>query len=259
MKFILLEECGFYAKVTLNRPEIRNAFNPDMIKEITLVFKSLAKRKDIRCVVLTGEGKSFCAGADVNWMKEMVKYSLLQNKKDSEKLFDMFQAIYSCPLPVIAFAKGAAFGGALGLLACCDMVAVSEDCQFAFSEVKLGISPAVISHFVLQKTTLGQAMPWMLSGKTFSAKEAQWLGLAHIICKNEEISNYEIILAALFKETGVEAVQETKKLLQKMKGLSPAKAKLATTKVIAKRRASKEGQEGLKAFLEKRSPSWRLS
>jgi methylglutaconyl-CoA hydratase len=135
MKLIAVSESKNIATVRLNRPEIRNAFNPQMINEITSVFKALAKRKDIRAVVLRGEGASFCAGADLNWMKEMVNYKLAKNKKDSEELFNMFAAIDVCPHPVIGLVHGHAMGGALGLIACCDYVVAEENTQFCFSEV----------------------------------------------------------------------------------------------------------------------------
>jgi len=258
MDFIQVTDSDGVFEVRLNRPELRNAFNPKMIFEITKVFKSLVRRKDIRAVVLRGNGKSFCAGADLNWMKEMVKYTLAKNKKDAGVLFDMFQAIAVCPHPVISVVQGAAFGGALGLIACSDIVLSEKNTAFGFSEVKLGIAPAVISHFVLKKSPLGFCSPAMISGKTFTAGEAKAMGLVHGLADSE--SELESLLNQTlnqFGEAGPEAVRETKSLLQKIQNQTTAKAKSLTTQVIAKRRVSQEGQAGLVGFLEKSTPVWK--
>ena len=146
MKNIVVSEMNHVAYVKLHRPEVRNAFNPEMISEITETFLSLNSRKDLAAVVLQGEGKAFCAGADLSWMQEMVNFSKEQNLSDSKKLFEMFDAIFSCELPVVALAQGSVFGGALGLLACCDYVIAEIGTQFCFSEVKLGLAPATVSY-----------------------------------------------------------------------------------------------------------------
>lgn len=258
MEFIKITEQDGVLEVGLNRPDLRNAFNPQMILEITKTFKLLARRKDLRAVVLRGEGKSFCAGADLHWMKEIVKYTLAKNKKDAGVLFDMFQAVAACPHPVIAVVHGAAFGGALGLIACADIVIAEKNTSFGFSEVKLGIAPAVISHFVLKKTTLGLCSHAMISGKTFNTQEAQAMGLVHCVAVDEsDLSRQLNLVLNQFGEAGPEAVRETKALLGKVQNQTAAKAKALTTQVIAKRRVSKEGQEGLKGFLEKTTPSWK--
>lgn len=245
-------------RVSLNRPDVRNAFNPEMIEQLTKSFQSFASRTDIAAVVLSGEGKSFCAGADLAWMQDMVRYSLEQNQKDSEQLFEMFAAIWNCPSPVVGVVHGAAFGGALGLLACCDYVFAEEKTQFCFSEVKLGLAPAVISHFVVRKSPLAAVMPWMLSGQLLSVTDLKSANLVHqaYSMADDTQKNVEKYLEN-FIEAGVQAVRETKKLLRRMDGLSWEQSKKATTQVIAERRVSIEGQEGLKAFLEKRSPTWR--
>jgi methylglutaconyl-CoA hydratase len=257
MKNIRLLDFEGVAEVILARPDLRNAFNPEMIAEITLTFKALAKRKDLRAIVLRGEGKSFCAGADLGWMKEMAKYSLAKNKKDSEKLFEMFAVIDACPLPVIGLVQGAAFGGALGLMACCDIVVAEEQTQFCFSEVKLGLVPAVISHFVLKKAILGFVAPLMLLGRVFSSQEAERAGLVHSVVNSTDLEQTKNALLNQLGDVGPEAVRETKKLIHKLGGLTPAKAKAETTKVIAARRVSSEGQEGLKAFFDKKNPLWK--
>ncbi len=257
LKFISVAEIDHVAYVKLHRPEVRNAFNPGMIAEITQTFHELEKRKDLRAIALLGEGKSFCAGADLVWMKSMVNFDFDQNRGDSLKLFAMFEAIAQCTLPVVGLVHGAAFGGALGLLACCDYVIAEEGTQFCFSEVKLGIAPAVISSFVLRKTTPGHVRHLMLSGAAFGAQEAYATGLIHLLTPAG--AGHTALQAQLHKyhECGPEAVRETKKLLNELQDLSWSQQKERTTKVIAERRVSDEGQEGLKAFLEKRDPNWR--
>lgn len=255
---IEIKEKNHVATVTLNRPDVRNAFHPQMIAEITKAFRSLSASADLRAIVLRGEGKVFCAGADLNWMKEMVNYSLEENKKDSAELFEMFNAIYQSPVPVIAVVHGAAFGGALGLIAAADYVIADEKTQLCFSEVKLGIAPAVISHFVLKKTSLGVVAPYMLTGKVFSPKDVHRTGLIHDVLNAEDIDEKLSEVLQSFLEAGPEAVKATKKLIHHVGELSDAEAAAATGKVIAERRVSKEGQEGLQGFLEKRQASWKL-
>jgi methylglutaconyl-CoA hydratase len=257
MKFIKINEIDGVAEVILNRPDLRNAFNPEMILEIRKCFQTLSRRKDLRVVVLKGEGKSFCAGADLNWMRESVNYNLSKNKKDAEILFDMFQAVASCPHPVVGLVQGAAFGGALGLIAACDIVISEEKTTFGFSEVKLGIAPAVISHFVLQKSPLGLVGPLMISGRSFDASEAKGIGLIHYIVAESEMPVTLCQVLDSFGEAGPEAVRETKMLLAKVNNATVSRAKAMSTLVIAKRRVSTEGQEGLKGFLEKKVPSWK--
>jgi methylglutaconyl-CoA hydratase len=257
MAFVEVKELAHVAYVKLNRPDIRNAFDPAMIAEITKVFTDLEKRQDLRAVVLQGEGKVFCAGADLNWMREMVSYTLDQNKEDSLKLFGMFEAIAKCSLPVIGLVQGAAFGGALGLVACCDYVIADPQTQFCFSEVKLGIAPAVISAFIHRKAVAGKVRHYMMSGTIFNSQQAMEAGLINEIASIPDFSvKLEHILKA-YKECGPEAVRETKKLLNDIPELSWADQKKRTSQLIAERRVSAEGQEGLKSFLEKRSPTWR--
>lgn len=263
MKTLIVTELDRVVYVKLHRPDVRNAFNPEMISEITQLFQQVAQRKDLLAVTLQGEGKAFCAGADLTWMKEMVKYSYDQNLQDSEKLYEMFQSIESCPIPVIGIVHGAVFGGALGLVACCDYVIAETKTQFCFSEVKLGLVPAVISSFILRKVTRGIVHPFMISGQIFTASRALQMGLAHdMFDLNSEQDrahqmNHELSkILHLFKANGAEAVRATKKLISSVMELEMKDQKSESTRVIAERRVSKEGQEGLKAFLEKRPPSW---
>lgn len=255
--YLNIVEMDYVAYVKLNRPDVRNAFNPEMIAEITETFHQLEMRRDLRAVVLQGEGKSFCAGADLNWMREMVNFSYHQNREDSLRLFAMFEAIAKCTLPVIGLIHGAAFGGALGLVAVCDEVIAEEGTQFCFSEVKLGIAPAVISAFVQRKAVPGKVRPLMLSGVVFNPQVAQQAGLVTDIAPVGEGHNLLQKVLANYKQGGLEAVRETKKLLNDIANLTWEQQRDRTTHLIAERRASDEGQEGLKSFLEKREPSWR--
>lgn len=257
MSFVVVTEMNQVAYVKLHRPEVRNAFNPEMIAEITKTFVELESRQDLRAVVLQGEGKVFCAGGDLNWMKEMVNFSFDQNIEDSLKLFAMFEAIAQCSLPVIGLVHGAAFGGALGLIAACDEVVAEEGTQFCFSEVKLGIAPAVISAFVNRKAVPGKVRPLMLSATVFNAHTAQQVGLVTEVVPVGE--GHTVLQKVLhnYSQCGPEAVRETKKLLNSLNSMTWDQQKKATAKVIAERRASPEGQEGLKSFLEKREPTWR--
>ncbi|UYL08614.1 enoyl-CoA hydratase-related protein [Bdellovibrio sp. SKB1291214] len=257
MNFVVIAEMDHVAYVKLNRPDVRNAFNPEMIAEITETFHQLEMRRDLRAVVLQGEGKSFCAGADLNWMREMVNFSYHQNREDSLRLFAMFEAIAKCTLPIIGLIHGAAFGGALGLVAVCDEVIAEEGTQFCFSEVKLGIAPAVISAFVQRKAVAGKVRPLMLSGAVFNPQVAQQAGLVTEIAPVGEGHNLLQKIIANYKQGGAEAVRETKKLLNDIANLTWEQQRDRTTHLIAERRASDEGQEGLKSFLEKREPSWR--
>ncbi len=259
MSSVIVTEIDTIAYIKLNRPDVRNAFNPEMIEQIEKTFSSLNQRRDIRAVALSGEGKVFCAGADLNWMKAMVNYSFDQNRQDSVELFGMFESIAKCQLPVVGLVHGSAFGGALGLLACCDYVIAEDEAQFCFSETKLGLVPAVISSFVSKKTHLGLLKPWMISAQVFTAAEALRIGLVQeVVGAGQGISNLQKRVQ-MFREAGPEAVRETKKLLYDLPQLSWEQQKDRTSRVIAERRVSSEGQEGLKSFLEKRNPAWRDS
>lgn len=257
MDFVKVVDKNGVKEVTLNRPDLRNAFSPKMIAALSTIFKSLAIDSHTRLVVLRGEGSVFCSGADLQWMQEMVNYSLEQNEKDSLVLYDLFQSIYDCPIPVLGVAQGAAFGGALGLLACCDVVVTGEKTQFCFSEVKLGLAPAVISSFILRKISQGQARPWMLSGRIFDASAAQRMGLVTEVVADEDLQEKVVEVVHDLLLIGPEAARATKKLLNEVIAAQFPDLREKTTQLIAERRVSAEGQEGLKSFLSKKSPAWR--
>ena len=257
MKYIVVTELDHIAYVKLHRPEVRNAFNPEMIAELTQVFLDFDKRSDLRAVTLSGEGKVFCAGADLGWMKEMASFTYEQNVQDSLKLYAMFEAIANCSLPVIGHVHGAVFGGGLGLVACCDEVVADEDTEFCFSEVKLGLVPAVISSFVMKKAAPGFIRPLMLSGVLFGCEDAYLSGLVHQIAEEGQGSIALQALVHQYSEAAPQAFRETKKLLNHVSSWTPIQQKEKTTQIIAERRVSAEGQEGLKSFFEKRLAAWR--
>ncbi len=249
MKYVKKEIVNNFCIVTLNRPEVKNAFDPAMIEEITLLFKSLNKEESLQAIILKGEGSVFCSGADLNWMKSMVNYNLDENKTDSRKLWDMFAAVRNCQYPVIGKAHGAVFGGALGLLACCDYVMAEENTKFCFSEVKLGLSPAVISSFIIQKCADAFVRPLMLSGEVFSTADAQRIGLVFSSYKGD-ITVQEIIQK--FSNNGAYAMIATKLLLNTLSEMPQQQGHIQlTTETISKLRISEDAQARLKVFLNK--------
>lgn len=262
MSILIKKENNQFIEINLNRPQLRNAFDPEMIQKITEAFQKVSLEPNCRAVILKGEGKVFCAGADLKWMESMVNYSFAENEADAQKLFQMFDAIEQCPHPVITLVHGAAMGGALGLMAASDIVIAEKNTQFCFSEVKLGIAPAVISAFVLKTRPYAQVAPWMMSGRVFSTTQAMTMGLVTECYSAESAQEFENIVGAwktAFVEAAPQAVKVTKNLLKKVKESSWTVQKKLTTHAIAERRVSPEGQEGLKSFLNKTTPSWRNS
>lgn len=243
--------------VALNRPDVHNAFNSEMIQELTTTFKSLLPT--VRAVVLRGHGKSFCAGADLNWMKSMSKYSYEENIKDSTQLFDMFEAIRSCPVPVIGRIQGSVFGGGVGLVAVCDIVAAVRETKFCFSEAKLGLVPAVISPFVLKKIPYAFAKHMMITAQIFSEEKAFERGLINFIGADEEVDDFVQSQVDFILSNGPEAVRATKQLVDFVSDHVWADVKAPTVKTIAERRVSPEGQEGMQAFFNKTKPSWKTT
>lgn len=253
---ILFEQMEGVAWISLNRPEVHNAMNEEMIAELTEVFKSFDKSKDVRAVVLTGNGKSFCAGADVNYMKSIANLGAKENIEDGKKLALLFNSVYDCPVPTIALIFGSVFGGANGILSACDIVIAEENTTFAFSEVKLGISPATIAPFVIKRIGEFGAKELMLTGKRFNAREAQkWNLVNHVYNKNKDENPLNGILKQ-FNSSAPKAVRETKVLIKEILGQDINESIESTSRLIAKLRSSEEGQEGMAAFLEKRKPNW---
>jgi methylglutaconyl-CoA hydratase len=251
---------GPFARVTLDRPEVRNAFDAELIGALRATFDDLAAEpaEALRGVVLEGAGPIFCAGADVEWMRAAVGLSVEENERDATAMQAMFAAIDGCPVPVIARVQGAALGGGMGLCAVSDIVVATADTTFGFTEVKLGILPAVISTFVLPKIGESHARALFLSGQRFDASRAERSGLVHEVV-DDEASLDERITALLGELAGAgpTAARAAKALLRNLRTLEPHGARAHTAREIARQRTSVEGQEGLAAFLEKRPPRWK--
>jgi methylglutaconyl-CoA hydratase len=245
------------ARVTLDRPDIHNALNDELIPLVTQAFTDLSSREDVRVIVLAGNGKSFCAGGDLNWMKRMVEYSREENLEDARRLARMYLAIAQCSKPVIARIHGAALGGGSGLAAACDIAIAVESAQFGFTEVKLGILPAVISPFVISRIGPGRAREYFITGERFLAAVAANIGLIqHVVA-------HELALDALIDSkisqiltSAPGAVAAAKELVFGVTAKSFEGALEITAEAIAKVRAGAEGQAGMKAFLERQKPPW---
>jgi methylglutaconyl-CoA hydratase len=255
---IELDRAGQIAMVTLYRPNVRNAFNAQMIAELTEVFTELAS-SPVKAVVLRGAGASFSAGADVNWMRASLDFTPEQNLEDALRMSDMFAAIDSLPKPVVARVHGAALGGGMGLIAVCDVVVAEEGTVFGFTEAKLGIIPAVISRFVLPKIGPSWARALYLTAERFGPELAQRIGLVHWVAPSEELDRIVDQKVRELLSSAPEAIREAKKLVATAMEVDLIELRDYTAARIAALRSGPEGQEGLRAFLEKRDPSWRTS
>ncbi len=249
---------GPIARVTLARPDVHNAFDEALIASLAATFATLAEDDAVRVVVLAGAGKSFSAGADLNWMKRAAAYDEERNREDARALEAMLRGIDDCPKPVIAEVQGAAIGGGLGLVAACDMAVAAEGAVFATSEVRLGIVPAVISPFVVRAIGPRAARRYFLTAERFGAAEAHALGLVHEVVPPERLGSRVLELAGEVLKGGPLALADAKRLVRLVEMMPQGGSILAeaTVGMIAERRASDEGKEGIAAFLEKRKPRW---
>ena len=250
---------GAIERLTLNRPDVRNAFNEHVIAELTAwaaETRAAAETHEIRAVVIAGAGKTFCAGADVTWMSKTVTYTEEENLRDAMAMSRMFAAINALPVAVIGRVQGAALGGGAGLAAVCDIVVAEDAALFGFTETKLGILPAVISPFALAKIGQAAARELFLTGARFSATRAREIGLVHDVVPAAELDATVQHYVKELMTAGPEAVAAAKALISNVWGRPIADAMPITAAAIAARRVSAEGQEGLRAFLEKRTPSW---
>ncbi|MBU0509772.1 enoyl-CoA hydratase/isomerase family protein [bacterium] len=243
-------------RITLARSDVRNAFNAEVITELSYALGELAEESELRVLVLAAEGETFCAGADFHWMSAQKDASFEENVADAHRLFDMFRALYDFPQPTIARVQGGAFGGGAGLVACADFVVMAEDAILSFSEVRIGLVPATISPFVIRKIGVGRARELFLTGDRISAARALEIGLANCVVASERMDAAVDEIAASLLRCGPEAVGVTKRLLEEVPLLSLDEARDVTARHIATRRISDEGQEGMAAFLEKRKPGW---
>ena len=259
MKYETLEvaELNAVAIVWMNRPEMRNAFNETMIAELTAAFVALDKKPAVRAVVLAGRGPAFCAGADLNWMKKMAGFSIEENRLDAMGLAQMLHALHTLSKPTIARVHGPAFAGGMGLLAACDIAVASQDAEFCLSEVKLGLTPATISPYVIAAMGERAAQRYFLTAERFSAAEAYRIGLAQELTLPGELDARINGLLGDLVTAGPASLAATKDLMRAV-ARRPLEAKLIedTATRIARARASDEGREGVRSFLEKRKPAW---
>ncbi|WP_088282776.1 enoyl-CoA hydratase/isomerase family protein [Ideonella sp. A 288] len=249
---------GPVARVFLNRPEVRNAFNSEVIAELTAAFGALGDDAGVRAIVLGGHGKAFCAGGDLNWMRAMADYSWAQNHADAMALAEMLWTIYSCPKPVVGRIHGDCFAGGVGLAACCDVLLAAEGAHFCLSEARLGLLPATIGPYVVRALGEQASRRYFITAERFSTAEAHRLGFVHALAAPETLDAQVDALVATLVANGPQAVKASKRLVQDVAG-QPIGAALRedTARRIADIRASDEGKEGVQAFLSKREPSWR--
>ncbi len=247
---------GSVAHVRLRRPEVRNAFNARLIAELTNCFQSLAQDSNTRVVVLSGEGNTFCGGADINWMRDSLGLSREDNVADARRMSAMFRAIDRCPKPVISKVHGAALGGGAGLVAVCDIAVADAGVQFGFTETKLGILPAVISPFVLAKIGSSHARALFLTGERFSAQRALDIGLVHEIAAEDALERAVARVCEELLSAAPGAIAAAKQTIAQVGQATYDATQDLTAEIIAKQRTSAEGQEGLRAFLERRKANW---
>jgi methylglutaconyl-CoA hydratase len=245
------------ASILLNRPQVHNAFDSALIAEITECFKNLSSDASVRIAVLAGNGKSFCAGGDLNWMRSMKDFSRAENIADSETLATMYATLHSFPKPLIGVVHGAALGGGSGLAAVCDYVVAAEDASFGFTETRIGILPAVISPYALEKIGVSAARAYFISGMRFSAQTAKEIGLVHRVVARDTLPQAREEAIAEFLKAAPEASIKAKALIRELqKKGSPEAARSLTIETIADARISAEGQEGMDALLNSRPAKW---
>lgn len=244
------------AWITLSRPDVRNAFNNVMISELADVFKEINSRDDLRVVVLTGDGSTFCAGADLHWMKDVLDYTYEENLEDSKNLAEMFHLMFTCPLPTIARVNGAAIGGGCGLVAVCDLVIASEKSVFSLSEVKLGLVPACISPYIIRRMGDKNCREYFLTGERLTAEKARAAGLVNEVVRDGKLDEAVETRVQQLLSSGPKALSWCKQLLLNAPTMPESEVGNYTAEVIAKLRMGDEGQEGIKAFFEKRRPKW---
>jgi methylglutaconyl-CoA hydratase len=245
------------ARVWLNRPDVRNAFNDDVIAALTATFTELSKDEELRVVVLGAHGKAFCAGADLNWMKTMAGYDWEQNRADAQKLADMLWTLDQCPVPVVGRIQGDCYAGGMGLAAICDVLVAVEGATFCLSEARLGLLPATISPYVARALGVQASRRYMVTAERFSAARAHALGMVHELTTPETLDAKVDEIVATLVANGPRAARECKRLVRDVAGVAITEAlRSETARRIADVRASDEGREGLQSFLQKRAPAW---
>jgi methylglutaconyl-CoA hydratase len=253
---IELTRDGPVGRIWLARPDVRNAFNAVMIGELRQALRALAGDAAVRIIVLSGKGSAFCAGADLAWMREVVRFSYEQNLQESLDLAECLYDVYSVPKPTIARVNGPAIGGGTGFVSACDIAVASTDARFGLSEVKIGVVPAAISPYVVRRIGESRARQYFLTGERFDARRALEIGLVNIAVEPGDLDRKVEELVSSLLSSGPEALAKAKELLTRVPGMSFAEAKRFTAEMIAGLRVSAEAQEGMAAFLEKRKPKW---
>lgn len=257
MNHLLLDDTGHVATVTLNRPDVRNAFNEEVIAELTQVFADLSARTDLRCIVLAANGPAFCAGADLNWMRAMAGYDWDQNHADAQKLAGMLHTLDRCPLPIVGRVQGDCYAGGMGLAAICDVLVASDNVTFCLSEARLGLLPATIAPYVVRAMGTQAARRYFTTAERFSAAQAHAVGMVHELCTSAELDARVASIVATLVANGPAAVRACKLLVRDVAGQPITDALRAeTARRIADIRASDEGREGVASFLNKRKPAW---
>ncbi len=252
-----IQVANYIATVTLNRPDVRNAFNDEVIAQITQAFADLGTRDDVRCIVLAAEGPAFCAGADLNWMRKMADYSRDENLADAAKLAEMLRVVYECPKPTVARVQGDVYAGGMGLVAACDMAVSVDTAHYCLSEVKLGLIPATISPYVIRAMGARAAQRYCLTAERFDATEAHRIGLVHEVVGADQLDAKMFEITQALVSASPHAVKVCKKLLHDVAGQDISQPLIARTVAgIADVRASSEGKEGVQSFLQKRKPAW---
>lgn len=247
------------AEVWLNRPDVRNAFNDEVIAGLTQTFEALAKDEELRVIVLAAHGKAFCAGADLNWMRAMADYSWEQNQADAQKLADMLWVLDQCPVPIVGRVQGDCYAGGMGLAAICDVLVASDNVTFCLSEARLGLLPATISPYVVRAMGPQASRRYMVTAERFTAAQAQAMGLVHELCSAEALDAKVAELVATLSANGPKAARACKQLVRDVSGVPiSAELRAETARRIADIRSSDEGKEGLQSFLQKRKPNWVL-
>ncbi|MFO7732751.1 MAG: enoyl-CoA hydratase/isomerase family protein [Candidatus Aminicenantes bacterium] len=251
-----VERDGRVTRLWLNRPAVRNAFNAVMVRELRKALEDVRRDDEVRVVVLSGRGSSFCSGADLNWMREIINFTYEQNLGETMELAEALHELYSLPKPTVARVNGPAIGGGTGFVSACDIVVASTEARFGLSEVKIGVVPAAISPYVVRRMGESRARQYFLTGERMDGRRALEVGLANIVAEPAGLdAAVEAVVGSLLS-SGPEALASAKELLRRVPGMDFGEAKRFTAEMIARLRISEEAQEGMAAFLEKRKPNW---
>jgi methylglutaconyl-CoA hydratase len=257
MSALIVSVQGHVARITLNRPDVRNAFNDEVIAELTQAFTQVGQDPQVRAVVLAADGPAFCAGADLNWMRRMADYTREENLADAGALAEMLRTIHSCLKPTIARVQGDVFAGGVGLVAACDMAVSVDTATYCLSEVKLGLIPATISPYVIRAMGARAAQRYFLTAERFSAAEAHRIGMVHEVVSADQLDAKVAELTQALVSASPNAVRSCKMLVNEVAGRDIDAVLIAkTVEGIADIRSSTEGKEGVQSFLQKRKPSW---